>query len=349
MVEKPFGRDSESSAELGRDLGALFTEQEIFRIDHYLGKEMVQNLMVLRFSNQVFEPVWSRAFVQSVQITFKEDFGTQGRGGYFDQYGIIRDVMQNHLLQILSLVAMEAPASLSAEDVRDEKVKALRCIRPITRSDIVIGQYGADPKGSEGSYLEDPTVPKDSLTPTYACAVLWIDNDRWADVPFILKCGKALNERKADIRIQFRQPGNRLFTDTSPNEIVLRVQPDEAVYLKITTKRPGLEGGSRHTELDLSYKKRFGDEARQLPDAYERLILDVLRDDHNLFVRADELTAAWKIFTPILHELDNEKVKPTLYAFGSRGPPEADELIHRVGYIRTEKYSWSPPPEKSNL
>ena len=160
IVEKPFGRDSESSAELGRDLGQLFCEQEIFRIDHYLGKEMVQNLMVLRFSNKVFEPIWNRSYVNSVQITFKEDFGTQGRGGYFDHYGIIRDVMQNHLLQMLSLVAMESPVSLSAEDVRDEKVKLLRCIRPIVRDDIVIGQYSADPKGSEGSYTEDPTVPK---------------------------------------------------------------------------------------------------------------------------------------------------------------------------------------------
>jgi len=231
---------------------------------------------------------------------------------------------------------------LSAEDVRDEKVKLLRCIRPIVRKDIVIGQYGADPHGSEGAYIDDPTVPKDSITPTFACAVLWIDNDRWSGTPFILKCGKALNERKADIRIQFSPPGNRLFTDTSPNEIVLRVQPDEAVYLKITTKQPGLEGGSRHTELDLSYKKRFGDEAKALPDAYERLILDVLRNDHNLFVRADELTAAWKIFTPILHELEGGGVKPAMYEYKSRGPAEADELISRVGYIRTEKYQWTP-------
>ena len=346
IVEKPFGRDLDSSAELGRDLGALFSEEEIFRIDHYLGKEMVQNLMVLRFSNRVFEPIWNHAYVNSVHITFKEDFGTQGRGGYFDHYGIIRDVMQNHLLQILSLVAMEAPASLSAEDVRDEKVKLLRSIRPIVRPDIVIGQYGADPKGAEGAYVQDPTVPSDSVTPTFACAVLWIDNERWAGTPFILKCGKALNERKADIRIQFKPPGNRLFSDTSPNEVVLRVQPDEAVYLKITTKQPGLEGGSRHTELDLSYKKRFGDEAKQLPDAYERLILDVLRNDHNLFVRADELTAAWKIFTPILHELDEKRVKPVIYEYKSRGPAEADELIARVGYIRTDKYHWNPEQSK---
>ena len=179
VVEKPFGRDSESSADLGRDLGQLFCENEIFRIDHYLGKEMVQNLMVLRFSNKVFEPMWNRSYVNSVQITFKEDFGTQGRGGYFDHYGIIRDVMQNHLLQMLSLVAMEAPVSLSAEDVRDEKVKLLRCIRPIVRDDLVIGQYAADPKGSEGSYTEDPTVPKVITTPTLRAVLYSRDRMQW--------------------------------------------------------------------------------------------------------------------------------------------------------------------------
>ena len=165
----------------------------------------------------------------------------------------------------------------------------------------------------------------------------------WIGTPFILKCGKALNEKKADIRIQFKPPFNKLFTDVSPNELVLRVQPDEAVYLKLTTKKPGLEGGVSHTELDLSYKQRFQDEAKDLPDAYERLIFDVLRGDHNLFVRADELIAAWKIFTPILHQLQREKVKPTIYEFGSRGPKEADDLTHRYGYVRTEKYQWNKP------
>ena len=190
--------------------------------------------------------------------------------------------------------------------------------------------------------------PRTPSRPPSLCAVLWIDNDRWHGTPFILKCGKALNERKADIRIQFSPPGNRLFSDTSPNEVVLRVQPDEAVYLKVTTKQPGLEGGSRHTELDLSYKKRFGDEAKALPDAYERLILDVLRGDHNLFVRADELVAAWKIFTPVLHELEEHKVRPVIYDYQSRGPQEADDLISRVGYIRTEKYQWTPEQTPTN-
>jgi len=276
-----------------------------------------------------------------VQITFKEDFGTQGRGGYFDSFGIIRDVMQNHLLQILSLIAMEAPVSMNAEDVRDEKVKLLRAIFPITRDDIVVGQYGADPKGKETSYLDDKTVPKDSVTPTFACAVLHINNQRWKGVPFILKCGKALNERKAEVRVQFKRPSVELFGDLSPNELVMRVQPDEAVYLKMSTKKPGLTGGIQHTELDLSYKTRFKEEAKNLPDAYERLIWDVTRGDHNLFVRGDELVAAWKIFTPILHQLEKDKVKPEIYQFGSRGPPSADQLITKYGYERTVGYRWT--------
>lgn len=341
IVEKPFGKDSESYAELKNHLSALFQEDQIYRIDHYLGKEMVQNLIVLRFANTVFEPIWNRDHIASVQITFKEDFGTQGRGGYFDNFGIIRDVMQNHLLQIFSLIGMEPPVTLSAEDVRDEKVKFLRAVRAITLDDLVIGQYSADPKGTEPGYLEDKTVPKDSITPTYSLAVLHVDNTRWAGIPFILKCGKALNQKKTEIRVQFKLPVNNLFSDLSPNELVMRVSPDEAVYLKMSTKQPGLEGGIRHTELNLSYKDRFKEEAKDLPDAYERLINDVYRGDHNLFVRNDELEAAWNIFTPILHRLEKEKIKPITYQFGSRGPKEADALIEKYGYVRTDKYEWS--------
>ena len=233
VVEKPFGHDTESSAQLGRDLGALFSESEIYRIDHYLAKEMVQNLMVLRFANSTFEPLWNRDHVNVVMFTFKEDFGTQGRSGYFDEFGIIRDVMQNHLMQMLSIVAMEPPISLSAEDVRDEKVRLLRSISPISPNETVIGQYTADPKGKEPGYLDDKDVPKDSVTPTFATCVLHVNNSRWMGVPFIMKSGKALDEKKADIRIQFKHPVNMLFSDVSPNELVLRVGPDEAVYLKV--------------------------------------------------------------------------------------------------------------------
>lgn len=343
IVEKPFGKDSESSAELGSHLSALFKEEQLYRIDHYLGKEMVQNLMMLRFANQVFEPLWNKDHIQSVTITFKEDFGTQGRGGYFDEFGIIRDVLQNHLLQMLSLVAMEAPVTMEAEDVRDEKVKLLRAICPIVAEDTVLGQYLADPKGKEGGYLDDKTVPKGSVTPTYALCVLHVKNTRWSGVPFFLKAGKALNERKAEIRVQFKKPTNGLFNSLSNNELVLRVQPDEAIYLKMSTKKPGLAGGVSHTELDLSYGGRFteGKETKlDLPDAYERLIFDVIRGDHNLFVRSDELVAAWKIFTPLLHHIERNKVQPLKYAYGSRGPPEADELLRKYGFERTVDYQW---------
>ena len=241
----------------------------------------------------------------------------------------------------------EPPISLDAEDIRDEKVKLLRAISPLKRDSLVLGQYGADKskKDGEPKYTDDPTVPDDSVTPTFACAALQINTPRWNGTPFILKCGKALDSRKAEIRIQFKTPANILFgEEISPNELVLRVQPDEAVYLKLTTKQPGLETGVRHTELDLSYKSRFA-EAQKLPDAYERLIYDVLRGDHNLFVRADELAAAWRIFTPVLHEIDAAKQKPQEYDYGGRGPKEADELIKRLGYVRTTDYNWQVGPQ----
>jgi glucose-6-phosphate 1-dehydrogenase len=330
VVEKPFGKDTESSAQLNKALGSLFAEDQIFRIDHYLGKELVQNLMILRFANMVFEPIWNKHYINVVMITFKEPFGTEGRGGYFDEFGIIRDVMQNHLIQILSIAAMEPPVTLLAEDIQNEKVKVLRAIPPLELSKLVIGQYTRE--GKNPGYLEDPGVPKNSLCPTFACAVLHINNDRWSGVPFILKCGKALNERKAEIRIQFKRPGNHLFPGAAPNELVMRLQPNEAIYLKISNKMPGLSNELVQSELDLTYNSRFQKEvAGGLPDAYERLILDVIRGDHNLFVRVDELQAAWRIFTPVLHQLEKEKIAPILYPFGSRGPPEADQLAYKYG------------------
>jgi len=296
-----------------------------------LGKEMVQNLMVVRFANSLWEPVWNRHYIANVIITFKEDIGTEGRGGYFDEYGIIRDVMQNHLTQVLALVAMESPNSLSAEDVRDEKVKLLKACKPITLEDIVVGQY-------KGYKEEDEKVAKDSITPTFATAVVHIPTPRWEGVPFILKCGKGLNERKAEIRVQFK-PVPGIYNQAERNELVFRIQPNEAVYYKVNTKKPGLSEDIGMSELDLTYKERF--EVR-LPDAYERLIYDVIRGDHNLFVREDELDAAWKIFTPLLHHLIDDKVKPVEYKFGSRGPEESDKLMSKYGFQRTDTYKWEP-------
>jgi len=338
VIEKPFGHDLDSYNALAANLSKYFAEEQMYRIDHYLGKEMVQNLMALRFANSVFEPLWNNNHITSVQITFKEDIGTEGRGGYFDKYGIIRDVMQNHLTQIVSLVAMEPPVSTSAEHVRDEKVKVLQSMDPIRMEDIVLGQYVKGQDGKPG-YLDDDTVPQDSTVPTFALVVAYINNRRWDGVPFILKCGKALNERKAEIRIQFKKVPGKLFESSSPNELVMRVQPDEAVYLKVTAKVPGFSLETAQTELDLSYKSRYAD--TRLPDAYERLIFDVIRGDHSLFVRHDELAAAWGVFSPMLQQLEENKVPPIKYERGSRGPAEADALVARH-YTRDADYSWTP-------
>ncbi|KAI8884462.1 glucose-6-phosphate dehydrogenase [Backusella circina FSU 941] len=340
VVEKPFGEDSESSAHLAKELGACFTEEETFRIDHYLGKEMVKNVMMVRFANIFFSQIWNRMYIDNVQITFKEPFGTEGRGGYFDEFGIIRDVMQNHLLQVLSLIAMERPISTDAEAIRDEKVKVLKCIPAIASNDALLGQYVAA-KGKPG-YLEDETIKnKGSLTPTFAALVLWIQNERWEGVPFILKAGKALNEAKVEVRIQFRNVAGSLYNSAIRNELVMRVQPDEAVYIKFNNKMPGLSYQTIQTELDLTYQQRYTD--LTIPDAYESLILDVLRNDHSNFVRDDELEAAWKIFTPLLHKIDDhhEEIKVTEYKYGSRGPVELDDFIRKYGYDRSNRnYNW---------
>ncbi|KDO81817.1 hypothetical protein CISIN_1g007745mg [Citrus sinensis] len=335
IVEKPFGRDSESSAAMTKSLKQYLKEDQIFRIDHYLGKELVENLSVLRFSNLIFEPLWSRQYIRNVQLIFSEDFGTEGRGGYFDHYGIIRDIMQNHLLQILALFAMETPVSLDAEDTRNEKVKVLRSMRPLRLEDVVTGQYKSHTKGgvSYPAYTDDKTVSKDSLTPTFAAAALFIDNARWDGVPFLMKAGKALHTRRTEIRVQFRHvPGNlynRNFgtdLDRATNELVLRVQPDEAIYLKINNKVPGLGMRLDRSHLNLHYAARY---SKEIPDAYERLLLDAIEGERRLFIRSDELDAAWALFTPLLKELEEKKIIPEYYPYGSRGPVGAHYLAAR--------------------
>lgn len=347
VVEKPFGKDLESSEQLSNDIKEHWPEEQIFRIDHYLGKELAQNLIVLRFKNTMIAPSYNRHYVDNVQICFKEPFGTEGRGGYFDEFGIIRDVMQNHLTQVLALVAMEKPVSLSADDIRDEKVKVLRCVEPIDIKDTVLGQYTSG-KGMPG-YLDDEGVPKDSTTATFASCVLHIKNDRWNGVPFILKAGKALNERKVEVRVQFKPPVpypcSTESLDTMRNELVMRLQPSEAIYLKLAVKKPGLENVPIMSELDLTYQVRYQDEV--IPEAYERLILDAINGDQQHFVRSDELSAAWKIFTPLLHRLDEKRDKPIPYVAGSRGPPQADELVEKYGFVKNQEYNWGSNIELS--
>ncbi|XP_046621762.1 glucose-6-phosphate 1-dehydrogenase isoform X1 [Neodiprion virginianus] len=346
IIEKPFGRDAASSEQLSNHLASLFKEEQMYRIDHYLGKEMVQNLMTLRFGNRIFSPTWNRDSVASVQISFKEPFGTQGRGGYFDEFGIIRDVMQNHLLQILSLVAMEKPASCHPDDIRDEKVKVLRCISPLELDDVVLGQYVGNPNSdvpdARMGYLDDPTVPAGSNTPTYAMAVVKINNERWDNVPFILRCGKALNERKAEVRIQYRDvPGDIFDGKPKRNELVIRLQPGEAIYIKMMTKSPGITFDMEETELDLTYGSRYKE--LKLPDAYERLILDVFCGSQMHFVRSDELAEAWRIFTPLLHRIEKENIQPIPYEYGSRGPKEANEKAKENNFKYYGSYKWVKP------
>lgn len=349
IIEKPFGKDTESCREMMDALKKEWKEDETYRIDHYLGKEMVKNMLMLRFGNVWLESSFNKNYISNVQITFKEPFGTEGRGGYFDEFGIIRDICQNHLLQTLSLLTMERPVSFSAEDVRDEKVKVLRCIPPIARKDTLLGQYvGAN--GKPG-YLEDDTVPKGSVCPTFAALALWINNPRWEGVPFIMKAGKALNEAKVEIRIQYKDVTQGIFEDIARNELVIRIQPSEAIYMKFNTKTPGLITRAIPTELDLTYKQRFTD--ADIPEAYESLILDAFKGDHSNFVRDDELDVAWKIFTPILHWIDGKQgdaPKPEPYPYGSRGPKEIDNFTNGYGFRHAnEGYEWPQTQMNANL
>ncbi|MCA1900877.1 MAG: glucose-6-phosphate dehydrogenase [Candidatus Hydrogenedens sp.] len=337
VVEKPFGRDRESSDELTSGLQKVFREEQVYRIDHYLAKEVIQNLMVLRFANLILEPLWNRQYIQNVRISWMEDIGIEGRGGYFDEYGIIRDVMQNHLLQMVALVAMEQPIKLEADYIRDEKVKVLRCISPITLSQLVIGQYGPgilQCKKCEvkHGYREEEGVPKDSITPTYAAVSLFVKNRRWDGVPFLLRAGKGLSKRMTEIKIQYREVPGNIFTETAPqllpNELIIRVQPDAMIALRIVNKIPGLSLVLGESNLDLSYESAF---VTPVPDAYELLLLDIIRGDKSLFIRSDELEAAWDIFSPVLHEMEKKRIQPVIYPFGLDGPYTADLLASKYG------------------
>ncbi|KAJ9660764.1 Glucose-6-phosphate 1-dehydrogenase [Neophaeococcomyces mojaviensis] len=350
IIEKPFGKDLQSSRELQKALEPDWKEDEIFRIDHYLGKEMVKNLLILRFGNEFLGSNWNRNHIANVQITFKEPFGTEGRGGYFDEFGIIRDVMQNHLLQVLTLLAMERPISFSSEDIRDEKVRVLRGMPAIEPKNVIIGQYGKSLDGTKPAYKEDDTVPKDSRCPTFCAMVAYIKNERWDGVPFILKAGKALNEQKTEIRVQFKDVTSGIFKDIPRNELVIRIQPNESVYLKMNSKLPGLSMQTVVTELDLTYRRRFSD--LKIPEAYESLVLDALKGDHSNFVRDDELDASWRIFTPILHYLDEKKeIVPMEYPYGSRGPAVLDDFTASYGYKFSDAagYQWGVASNKSAL
>jgi glucose-6-phosphate 1-dehydrogenase len=340
VVEKPFGRDLASARALNAELAAVLTERQVYRIDHYLGKETVQNLIVLRFGNGIFEPIWNRRYVDHVQITVAETLGVEKRGGYYDAAGALRDMVPNHVFQLVSLVAMEPPISFQADAVRDEQAKVLRAIAPMTPEDVltrtVRGQYGAGRAGERElpDYRREPNVATDSSTETYVAMKLAIDNWRWTDVPFYLRVGKALAARSTEIAIVFKRPPLVLFRDTpvehlQRNVLAIRVQPDEGISLGFGAKIPGPTLRIGPVDMDFAYADHFGFEPAT---GYERLLYDAMLGDATLFQRADMVEAGWSVVDPVL---DVWSALPARhfpnYAAGSAGPKEADTLIERDG------------------
>ena len=340
MIEKPFGRDSSTFEDLNLLTAKHFRECQLFRLDHYLGKEVILNLPALRWANACFEPMWSRQHIESVLITFKENIGTDDRGGYFDQIGIIRDVIQNHLLQAFMFLAMEPPEDMTGPAIVAAKIALLESVRTLELKDgtTFLGQFTAC-NGQKG-YLQDETVPRDSKCPTFAACVLTVDNERWRGVPFLLSAGKGLDERLCEFRIRFKpQPYNkRLMGADASNELVLRVQPDEALYMVSVAKTPGINAGMCGRErctpvaMGLRYATQFGDGSPFVSgDAYERMLLNACRGDQALSVSAAELQEAWRIFTPLLQKIDSLKPQPVLHPFGASAPDGYIEFALRHG------------------
>jgi glucose-6-phosphate 1-dehydrogenase len=338
IIEKPFGTDLRSARELNRHVLSVFDESQVYRIDHYLGKETVQNILVFRFANGIFEPIWNRRYVNHVQITVAETVGVEGRGDYYDEAGAIRDMVQNHMLQLLTLVALEPPAAFEANAVRDEKLKVLRAIRPIPPDQVgaatVRAQYAAGRIGGRAvpGYLEEPSVPPGSTTETFLAMTLYLDDWRWAGVPFYLRSGKRLPKRVTEVAIEFNSPPLRIFRNASgdgiePNVLTLRIQPDEGIAMKFTAKLPGPAMDLRSVQMDFDYGASF---ASAPADAYERLLLDAMLGDSTLFIRGDEAEAAWGFIDPIIDGWAEQGIaRLPEYAAGTWGPREADDLIGR--------------------
>lgn len=346
IIEKPFGRDLDSAHQLNRIMRQQFAEDQIYRIDHYLGKETVQNLLVQRFANAIFEPIWNFHHIDCVQITVAETIGVGTRAGYYDQSGALRDMIQNHTMQLLSLVAMEPPVSLSPQDIRDEKVKLLKAIHPFQlepgNADVVRAQYTAgiiDDQAVKG-YLEEDGIAKNSCTETYAALRLKINNWRWQGVPFYIRSGKRLAQRTSEIAIQFRSCPGSLFSDSqrfelAPNTMVIKIQPDEGATIIMNSKVPGIETRTQPVKMFFRYASTFTSDT---PEAYERLILDALSGDNTLFIRGDETETSWKLMTPVLDywaELGDKELET--YPAGSWGPTAAEQLLW------SGKHSWRKP------
>ena len=330
VVEKPFGIDLETAHKLNADLAASFDEAQIYRIDHFLGKETVQNLMAVRFANVLFEPLWNERYVDHVQITVAETVGVGGRGSYYDKSGAMRDMVQNHLMQLLCLTAMEPPAAFDPDRLRDEKLKVIRALEPVTAKDVVRGQYKAGPDGP--SYVEDAENP-DSLTESFVAIKVNVSNWRWKHTPFYLRTGKRMGKRLSEIVVQFKETPHSIFerdAGSTANSLTIRLQPDEGIDLSVTIKEPG-PGGMRlvNVPLDMTFAEALGPEGQEIPDAYERLIMDVIRGNQTLFMRGDEVEAAWAWTDPIIGDWEERHDRPLPYAQGSSGPEEALMLMHR--------------------
>jgi glucose-6-phosphate 1-dehydrogenase len=340
VVEKPFGRDRESARELNRVITSVFDEKQVYRIDHYLGKETVQNLLVLRFANGIFEPIWNRRYIDHVQIAVAEDLGIENRGAYYEEVGLTRDMIQNHVLSVLSLVAMEPPANFEATAVRDEKAKVMRAIRPFPLDRLheyaVRGQYVEGWAGDQRlpAYRAEPKVSPQSTTETFAAMKLYIDNWRWADVPFYLRSGKRLPKRVSEVTIQFRRAPHLLFRGTAteaiePNLLAVRIQPDEGISLSFNAKIPDTTMQIRPVKMDFRYDEVF---TASPPTAYETLLLDCMLGDPMLFTRDDFVDLAWELLDPVLNRWKEDGRKGLFfYEAGTWGPPEADAFIERDG------------------
>lgn len=329
VIEKPFGYNLEVAQSLNRAVHSVFSESQVYRIDHYLGKETAQNILFMRFANTIFEPVWNRSHISNVQVTVAETVDVGTRAGYYDGSGVMRDMMQNHLLQLLSLIAMEPPSAFDADALRNEKVKVLQAARAVRLPDTVRGQYDG--------YRSAEGVAPDSTTPTFAALRLYIDNWRWKDIPFYLRSGKAMRQKTTQVNIQFKRPPNSIFQltesgDYSRNMLSICIQPDEGIHLTIEAKIPDQQI-AKSVDMELHYENAFV--AEDLPDAYERLLLDALNGDAALFIRGDEIESAWKLVDPIIEGWERDPAAPPMqrYAKGSWGPAAADELLEREEHI----------------
>jgi glucose-6-phosphate 1-dehydrogenase len=336
VIEKPFGRDLASAQQLNQQLHVAFDEDQVYRIDHYLGKDTAQNILFFRFANAIFEPVWNRNYVDNVQISVLEHVDVGHRGAYYDQTGVLRDMFQNHMMQLLTLMAMEPPTTVDAKALRDEKVKVLRAVRPIDVHDSVRAQYRG--------FCQEQGVEPDSRTPTFVALKLFVDNWRWQGVPFYMRSGKALATKTTDIIIEFRRPPLQMFElpageDYVPNSVLVGIQPDEGIHLKFQAKVPGSGREGRPVDMAFHYRSAFGMD--KLADAYEHLLLDVLEGDASLFTRSDEIELAWRLVDPVVRAWESGNgPELAMYERGSPGPKAADAFMRREGHVWCRGCTW---------